>query len=104
MALLYITEYAAIAPSNEKNNNPSSLQIPQEPPLFVQTVSYTGTSGASAALQPGTKFVSIQLDTAGHIQFAASPVATTSTSRKHAADAVSFHGVNSGLKVAAITA
>jgi len=97
MALLYITEYAAAVGAG-------ALQVPQEPPLAVQVKTFTGTSAASAALNAATKFVSIQLDTAGHIQFAGTPVATTTTSRKHAADAVSFHGVNSNLKVAAITA
>ena len=98
MAKMYITEYAAAIGAG-------ALQVPQEPPLApVQIVDFTAGSTASAALQPGTKFVSIQLDTVGHIQFAATPVATTSTSRKHAADAVSWHGVNKDLKIAAITA
>ena len=98
MATMYITEYGGTASAG------GQIQVPMEPPLAVQAVTFTGTSAASAALNTNTKFVSIQLDTAGHIQFAASPVATTSTSRKYAADAVSFHGVNSGLKIAAITA
>jgi len=97
MALMYITEYAAAIGAG-------ALQVPQEPPLAVQVKTFTGTSAASDPLQSGTKFVSIQLDTAGHIKFAEAPTATTLTSRKHAADAVSFHGVNSSLKVAAITA
>jgi len=104
MAIMYITEYANIAPSNEKNNNPSSLQIPQEPPLAVQKKTFTGTSAASDAFHANTKFISVQLDTAGHVQFAASPTATASTSRKHTADEVTWHGVDSTLKVAAITA
>ena len=97
MATMYVTEYGSAVGAG-------ALQVPQEPPLAVQVVTFTGTSAASAALKSGTKFVSIQLDTVGHIQFATAPVATTSTSRKHAADAVSFHGVNKDLKVAAITA
>ena len=97
MATMYITEYGGTASAG------GQIQVPMEPPLAVQVVTFT-TSTASAALNANTKYVSIQLDAAGHIQFAATPTATTSTSRKYAADTVSFHGVNSGLKVAAITA
>ena len=97
MALMYITEYAT-------GTGREVLQVPQEPPLAIQVITFTGTSAASAALNAATKLVSIQLDTAGHIQFAGTPTATTTTSRKHAADAVSFHGADTNLKVAAITA
>ncbi len=97
MAKMYLTEHASAIGAG-------ALQVPQEPPLAVQVIDFTAGSTASAALQPGTKFVSIQLDTAGHIQFAASPTATSTTSRKHAADAVSWHGVTKDLKVAAVTA
>jgi len=98
MAIMYITEYAAAIGAG-------ALQVPQEPPVATpQKIDFTAGSTASAALNAKTKFVSIQLDTVGHIQFAANPTATTSTSRKHAADAVSWHGVSKDLKVAAITA
>lgn len=96
MATMYITEYATAIGSG-------ALQVPQEPPLAVQKVTFT-TSTASLALHDDTRFVSIQLDTAGHVHFNNVPVATTSTSRKHAADAVSFHGTLKGMKIAAITA
>ena len=97
MATMKITEYASAIGAG-------ALQVPQEPPLTVQSVTFTGTSAPSDALQPGTKFVSIQLDTVGYIQFAPTPVATTLTSYKHAADVVTWHGVNKDMKIAAITA
>jgi hypothetical protein len=95
---MYITEYKdmAIYPDG-------AIQIPQEPPLAIQVVTFT-TSTASAALNSATKFVSVQLNSNGHVQFAATPVATTTTSRLHEANAVSFHGVDGSLKIAAIDA
>ena len=97
MALMYVTEYGGTASAG------GQIEVPKEPPLAIQVVTFT-TTVASAAFHDETKFVSIQLSAAGHIQFAASPTATTTTSRKHAADAVSFHGVTGGSKVAAVTA
>ena len=99
MATMYITEYGGTSSAG------GQIQVPQEPPLATpQKIDFTAGSTASAALNANTKFVSIQLSVDGHIQFAASPTATTSTSRVHQASMVSFHGVNSGLKIAAITA
>ena len=80
-----------------------AIQAPQEPPLAIQVITFT-TSVASAALNAETKLVSIQLDSNGHVQFAATPTATVTTSRKHEANAVSFHGVDGSLKIAAIDA
>jgi hypothetical protein len=96
---MYITEYKEVASAE------TSLQVPQEPPLAIQVITFTA-SVASAALNAETKFVSIQLDTNGHIQFGTAPTATVTTSRKHEANAVSFHGVPVGAsyKIAAIDA
>ena len=91
---MYVTEYASAIGAG-------ALQVPQEPPITVQTVDFTTTT-ASAALQAGTKFVSIQLSADGHIHFAPTPVATIETSRVHKADAVSWHGVNKDTKIAAV--
>ena len=100
MATMYITEYEQMV------KYPGSVaQVPMEPPLAIQAVTFTTTT-ASAALNAATKFVSIQLSANGHVQFATSPTATTSTSRLHEANAVSFHGVPKGqsFKVAAVAA
>jgi len=97
MATMYITEYKDAV---------GSLQIPQEPPLAIQKITFATTT-ASAALQSDTRYVSIQLSADGYIQFAGTPVATTSTSRLHEANTVSFHGVRGDrqtLKIAAVTA
>ena len=98
MSLMYITEYKEMGYAGEP------AQIPQEPPLAVQIKTFTGTSVSSDALNPDTRFVSIQLSANGHINFAKSPTATTSTSRIHEANAVSFHGVDPEIKIAAIEA
>lgn len=95
---MYITEYEDVGYAG------TGLQVPQEPPLAVQTVASSGTTAPSTAFNANTKFVSIQLSVNGHIQFAAAPVATSSTSRLHEANAVSFHGVAAGSKVAVIDA
>ena len=94
---MYITEYEIVPLGAEG----IGIQIPMEPPLAVQTVDFTTTT-ASAALQAGTRFVSIQLSADGHIHFAPTPVATIETSRVHKANAVSWHGVNKDTKIAAL--
>jgi len=85
-----------------------AIQIPQEPPLAVQEKAFTGTSAASAAVNEKTKFVSIQLTSNGHVDFGLAPTAVntsgTATSRIHEANAVSFHGVSGGMKIAAVDA
>jgi len=97
LATMYITEYGGTSSAG------GQIQVPQEPPLATpQKIDFTAGSTASAALNAETKFVSIQLSVDGHIHFNATPVATSSTSRVHQANTVSFHGVNKGLKVAAL--
>ena len=100
MAKMYITEYASAIGAG-------ALQVPQEPPITVQEVNFT-TSTASAAFQAGTKFISIQLDADGYVQFGTAPTAVNTadsrTSHIYKANVVSFHGADSRLKVAAVTA
>ncbi len=102
MSLMYITEYKDMVIYPD-----AAIQAPQEPPLAVQVINFTA-SVASAALNADTKFVSIQLSANGHIQFGENPTAVNTaeseTSRKHEANAVSFHGVDGSLKIAAIDA
>ena len=102
MAIMYVTEYGGTAAAGGK------IEVPQEPPLALQEIPFTGTSAASATLNVNTKFVSIQLDAAGYVQFAESPTAvatvTSRTSHKYAADVVTWHGMTGALKVAAVTA
>jgi len=103
MSILLITEYKEMAYAG------GELQIPQEPPVAVQEVAFT-TSTASAALNSETRFVSVQLNSNGHIQFGTAPTAVntsgTASSRIHEANAVSFHGVPKGAsyKIAAVDA
>ncbi|MCK5236075.1 MAG: hypothetical protein KAR06_03735 [Deltaproteobacteria bacterium] len=85
-----------------------AIPIPQEPPLAVQEIDFTGTSAPSAAFNAAAKFVSIQLTSNGHVDFGTAPVAINTsgaaTSRVHEAMAVSFHGVDGTLKIAAVDA
>lgn len=100
MATMYITEYKEMPTFSYE-----AAQIPMEPALAVQAVTFTTTT-ASAVLNAETRFVSIQLSANGHIHFDPAAVATTSTSRLHEANAVSFHGVprNQAYKIAAVAA
>lgn len=104
---MYITEYEEMGDAGYRVNpprEPISTQMPQEPPLAVQTITSSIASAPSAAFNANTKFVSIQLSVNGHIQFADAPVATSTTSHLHVANAVSFHSVVAGSKVAVIDA
>jgi hypothetical protein len=96
MANMYITEYKDMGYAGD------GLQIPQEPDVADQKVTFT-TSTASAAFNAATRYVMIRLDAAGHVKFGTGPTATTSN-RPLTADVEYYFGVASGSKVAAVTA
>lgn len=75
MATLYITEYAAPGRSG------GLFPLAMEPANTIQTVSYTGTAGQSAAFKTNTTFVRIHTDGICSILFGTNPTATTSHSR-----------------------
>lgn len=97
MANLYITEYSRIAGDADGHN----VQVGAEPGTD-QVVSFTTTT-QSAAFSTTTKMIRVYADAACHINFGASPTATTSN-KKLAADAPEYFGVIGGQKVAAVTA
>ena len=101
MANLYITEYAKLA--HDVDGNP--LQVPEEPALAEQAVSFT-TSTQSAALNRLTTVVRLLADADCHIKFGTNPTATTSH-QKLEANVEYLRGIKRGytnLEIAAVTA
>lgn len=73
MSTLYIEEYGSAGSAG--------LQCAPQPALATQAVSFTGTAGASAAFNPGTRLVRITANAACHRIFGTAPTATTSHPR-----------------------
>jgi len=100
MGILYITEYAGLAPAGAPGG---WGQVPQDPPLAEQKVTY-GSSTQSAAFNAKTRMVRIHTDSICSIEFGTNPTATTSTARMVAGQ-TEYRGVPVGQSymVAAIT-
>jgi hypothetical protein len=97
MALLYITEYADI-----------SENVGLEPALVIQTVSFTGTAGTSAAFNENTRYVRLNADANACVLFGTAPTAVTARDTRIAAGAAEYFKVDRGadpvkLKVSAVT-
>lgn len=105
MAILYITEFAQLAPQ------PAGLlgQVAMQPPLAEQTVALTSTSAPSAAFNSQTRFVRLHTDTICAIEFGTSPTAVGSSggspTARMAANQTEYYGVPVGqsYKVAGVT-
>jgi len=100
---MYITEYAEMTKIT-MDSIKGIAQVPKQPPITTQKKTTGGASVASDAFDERTKFISIQLSANGHVHFADTPTATDATSHLYEANAISFHGVEAGSKVAAIDA
>jgi hypothetical protein len=98
MAILYVTEYQALA--DDARDLP--MPIPGEPSVADQTVTFT-TSTASNAFNELTTYVRVLSDADAHVKFGETPVATTSH-QWIAANTEYFRAVKQGQKVAAVTA
>jgi hypothetical protein len=96
MAVLYITEFAAIA-------NVSGAPIAMMPPLAEQTVAI-GAEADSSAFNSRTRYIRVQNDAICSIAIGATPTASTTTMRL-AADSTEYFAVptNSGYKLSVIT-
>lgn len=94
MAVLYITEYAAIS-------IPEAPIAPGEA-IASQTVAIGGSSTQSSAFNAQTRYVRLHTDAICSIAFGASPTATTSTARM-AANTTEYFSVTPATKVAVIT-
>lgn len=98
MATLWIREYRDRGVAGAARE----IQVPQEPGLADQTVTFT-TSTQSAAFNSSTRFIAIIGSAAFHYVVGANPTATTS-GLKVPADTITHIGVTPGQKIAAITA
>ena len=99
MATLYVSEFKKLKRDSQGN----SVLVGEEP-ATAQTVSFTGTSGASSAFANTTNFVHVISDAACHVTFLPDPTATTSMRLLPANQGVYFgvpHGAS--YKVAART-
>ena len=99
MGILYITEYAGLMPSPVGGQ----AQIPMEPPLAEQVVTFT-THVESNAFNAQTRVVRLHTDAICSVQFGTAPTATTSMQRL-AANQTEFKGVPVGqsYKVSAVS-
>lgn len=99
MGILYITEYSGLMPSPMGH----AAQVPMEPPLATQAVTYT-THAESNAFNAKTRLVRLHTDSICSFVFGSAPSATTSDSRM-AAGQTEYHGVPFGAsyKVSAVS-
>ncbi len=100
MAVLYITEYAGLAPSPPGGTS----QVPLEPPVAEQTVAIAAGSAASSAFNAKTRLVRLHTDAICSVEFGTAPTASATTARM-AQNQTEYHGVPLGasFKVAVIT-
>lgn len=98
MGILYITEYAGLMPSPVGGQG----QIPMEPPLAEQVVTFT-THVESSAFNAKTRVVRLHTDAICSVSFGITPTATTSMQRM-AANQTELKGVpvNASYKVSAV--
>ena len=99
MAILYVTEFAAIG----RDTAGKQTLLPTEPPLAEQTAVIGVGSVASSAFNAGTSLVRIHTDAICSISFGATPTATA-TNRRMAANSTEYFAVPIGYsyKVAVI--
>lgn len=100
MATLYITEFEQVSAGTNGLQVQAALQLP----VAEQTVTVSGTTAQSNALDDRTRLVRLQCDGICSILFGTNPTATTAKMRMTAGQTEYFMvGGKSGLKIAAIT-
>jgi hypothetical protein len=105
MAILYITEFAQLAPQPVGGTG----QVAMQPPLAEQVVSLSSSSAASNAFNASTRFVRLHTDVICAIEFGTSPTAVGSgggsPTARMAANQTEYYGVPVGqsYKVAGVT-
>jgi hypothetical protein len=107
MAVLYITEFASLAPQPPG----ATGQVAQQPPIAEQTVALTSTSAQSAAFNANTRFVRLHTDVICAIEFGTNPTAVANggsgPTARMAANQTEYFGVPIGIgssyKVAGVT-
>jgi hypothetical protein len=98
MAFAYITEYIILARDGVGTAIPAGM----EPAVTVQKLAIGAGSVQSAAFNPLTKFVCINVDAPCSIKFGANPTASAADARMPL-DGTQYFGVIPGDKVAVIT-
>lgn len=100
MAVLYVTEYAAIGILQGGR----VIQAPLEPPLVEQVVAIGGSSTQSQAFNAKTAFIELHTDAICSVSIGINPTATATT-RRMAANQTTDRAVPLGqsFKVAVIT-
>lgn len=98
MALLYITEFESLTPTNEGG----AAQIARAAPVVDQApLAIAGGSLQSAAFGATTRYVRLHCDAICSVAFGANPTATSSNMRL-AGSQTEYFGVTPGQKVAVI--
>ena len=97
MTTLYVTEYKQMGHAQG-----NLAQLPQEPAVAEQAVTFTTTT-ASSAFNAETTYVCLRSSGDCHVVFDDAPTATTG-SRKLSANTEYYFGVRRGDKVAAVDA
>lgn len=90
MTVIFITEYAAMAPDAVNRTTP----MPQEPPITTQTVAI-GVEAKSSAFNANTAFVRLHSDAICSVLVGDGVTATTSSPRM-AQDQTEYFGVKKG--------
>lgn len=98
MSTLYINEYESLSSADGNN----VVDTPQEPPIFSQAITFTGTAGVSAPFRENTRFIAITADGIFSYKIGASPTATAADFRLTAGGLL-YLGVTAGHKISAIT-
>lgn len=97
-----ITEYSDMASTVR-----GAAQVPQDPPVAVQTIiALSGSSQQSAAFNAATKYIRIVVSgvDARIVNNTVNPVADAAASERWIAGTTEFRGVSGGNKLAVITA
>lgn len=99
MAVLYISEYASLAPAQWGGTDPSGLE-----PSTDQIVAIGGTTAQSTAFAASTRFVRLHTDAICNVKFGTNPTAVANTSKRLAANQTEIFAVPQGqaYKVAVI--
>lgn len=98
MSTMYISEYTNLA-FDERGN---VIQAGLEPSEAIQQITFTATSGASAAFGANTRFIRVSCDASAFLKFGVAPTSVTATDLPVQSNTPEFFGVKSGQKIAAV--
>jgi hypothetical protein len=96
MALLYISEFSALAQGGGQQAASVPAMVTQAP------IAIGASSVQSVAFSSSTRFVRLHSDVAAQVEFGVNPTAVLNVSMRLAANQTEYFGVNRGDKVAVI--